>query len=123
MTLKELRDSLDAFLHYYPYKADILVRIAASSYGPQVGAERTVGVKSAHEGMDWDAGCFTINADEPLYRGLDQLQAAANFAHAVRELIYELSSDKGRNKTANAIRCIEEALDEWLPTRHEKPRG
>jgi len=119
MTIAQLHDAIEATLQFYQYKADMPVRIAARSYGPRIGGEETVGVASAYEGIDWDSGRFTIHADEPLYRGLDQLQAAANFAHQVREIIYGMHGD-GRNKNANAVRCIEEALDQWLPDRHEK---
>lgn len=120
MTLLELRRAVDSALAFPPDRAALPVVVEARSYGPEVGGHECVEAQSAGIGIDWNAGRFAIQPSEQLYRNLETLQAAANFAHHVREIIYGMNQDKGRNKNANAIREIVEGLDKWLPGRHEK---
>lgn len=122
MTIKELRAALDAVTDHYPYKDSLDVRIAVSrGYPARIGARHTAGVKCAYKGIDWDSGYVTIQPDETLLAGSDYLEGAARFAHRVRTIVYGMRND-GRNKNANAIREIVEALDAWLPDRHEAKR-
>jgi len=121
MTLGELHRAVDAALGpFHADKAPLPVMVAARSYGPEVGGHECVEVTSAGVGIDWDAGRFTIYPSEQLYRHLKELQAAAHFAHHVREIIWGMRQDRGRSRNANAIREIVEGLDEWLPERSEK---
>lgn len=99
------------------------VCVVSQNYGPQVGGQRTVTVNAVSDGSDWDAGKVMLHTDPPVYDGVEAMQAAADFAYRVREIMYTHSTDKTRNRNAMALREIREALDEWLPDRMERDRS
>jgi hypothetical protein len=123
VTLDELKRAIDETLRVYPYKGTMPVVVQVQHYGPEVGGHKSVHIKGAGEDIDWNAGRFWIWPDVPVYIGLESIQAAGDFAHRVREIMWSLSRDPSRNRNSNAIREIRDALDEWLPNRSEKESG
>ena len=99
---------------------DLEMQVISHNYGPQVGGRRMVGVKTISQGMDWENGTILIHTDPPVYDGVEEMQAAADFAHRVRDIMWTLSQDPTRNRNGNALRCLKEELDAWLPDRMEK---
>jgi len=97
------------------------VRVLVKRSSPSIGPRHSVGVKTVSSGFDWENGKLLITTDEPVYAGLGDLKAAAEFARKVREAMYwKANMDDTRQKNANALQSIERALDEWIPDRSEK---
>jgi hypothetical protein len=121
MTVKELLDQLQEISVHAPRMGENQLRILVKRSSPAIGARHTVGVDNVGCGIDWEHGMFLITADEAVYAGLKQLEAAAKFARKVRDAMYwRQRMDDTRQKNANALASIERALDEWLPDRSEK---
>lgn len=63
MTVKELKNKIDAFLAAYPEKEDKKVEIRLSD--PSLGFSKGSEVAGFGEGIDWDSGrVFIIPADQ-----------------------------------------------------------
>lgn len=97
------------------------VRILVERGYMSVGPRHTTGVKQAYPGIDWESRMLLIEADEPVYAGLEQMKKASRFSSRVREILWARRNlDHTRQKNANTIRQIEEELDKWIPNRPEQ---
>lgn len=120
MRLVDLYEQIGKFIEVMTCSEDLTVHVISHNYGPQVGGRRMVGVKTISQGMDWENGKMLIHTDPPVYDGVEEMQAAADFAHRVRDIMWTHSQDPTRNRNGNALRCLKEELDAWLPDRMEK---
>ena len=120
MKLVEVFRQMEKIIQIASRPNEIELRVISHNYGPQVGGRRMVNVKAISQGFDWEHGKVLLHTDPPVYDGVEEMQAAADFAYQVRDIMYTLSQDPTRNRNGNAIRMLKEGLDEWLPTRMEK---
>lgn len=103
-------------------RANDTVAVAVTRSSAAIGPAHVVDITGTTIGFDWDSGRIILHGAEPVFAGLENLKSAARFADKVREALW-WRRDCGandRNKNANCLSCIEEALDEWLPDRCEK---
>ena len=122
MRLTELYEYLGSIIKIVTRHEDPTVHVISNNYGPQVGGRRTVSVTRISQGIDWEHGKMLIHTDPPVYDGVEEMQAAANFAYQVRDIMWTLSQDPSRNRNGNAIRMLKEELDTWLPDRMERDK-
>lgn len=121
MTVDELFAQLKELLSHAPERGTTEVRILVQRSSPPIGARHTIGVRDVGCGIDWEHGMFLVTPDQPAYVGLDSLKAAARFARRIREIMHwHQSSDDTRQRNANAISAIEEALDKWISSQTKK---